>query len=324
MSLSTLHYDPEFAAVLAGVNIPPPPTTFKDVFELREWGDSLLEGLGFGMPIPENILQTIIPFESHDGTLLNITHFSNSNKPKNCTQQPAVLYVHGGGMVAGSVELYAPNIANAVDFYGLDFFAVDYRLAPEQPGPKLTEDVYYGLKYLSDHAKEYHVDNKRIAIMGDSAGGGLAAGAALLARDRALSPPIAKQVLIYPMLDDRTRLPENSAYTQFLLWTENANQLGWSSVLGEGVAGNPKANASIYAAPGRAKNLRGLPPTYIDVGQLDLFMFEDIAYANKLAEAEVEVELHILPGLPHAFEFASNATLVKQALQSRQRALTQV
>ncbi|KAF4911055.1 Carboxylesterase NlhH [Colletotrichum viniferum] len=300
MSLSTLHYDPEFAAVLAGVNIPPPPSTFKDVFELREWGDSLLEGLGLGIPIPENVLQTIIPFESHDGT------------------------VHGGGMVAGSVNLYAPNIANAVDFYGLDFFAVDYRLAPEQPGPKLTEDVYYGLKYLSDHAKKYHVDNKRIAIMGDSAGGGLAAGAALLARDRALSPPITKQVLIYPLLDDRTRLPENSSYTQFLLRTENANQLGWGSVLGEGVAGNPTANASVYAAPGRAENLRGLPPTYIDVGQLDLFMFEDIAYANKLAGAEVEVELHILPGLPYAFEFASNATLVKQALQSRKRALMQV
>ncbi|KAF9874577.1 hypothetical protein CkaCkLH20_08140 [Colletotrichum karsti] len=323
MAPSNFKYDPEFAAFINQFEFPPPPK-FKDVVEVQIYTNDVASRLkSDSPPIPEHILHTKIPFETHDATILNLHRFTQANKAHD-RKQPAVLFIHGGGMVASSVELTAHDVASQVDLYGLDFFAVEYRLAPKQTGPYLTEDVYFGLKHLSEHAGDYNIDNKRIAVMGISAGGGLAAATVLLARDRALEPPIAKQILVYPMLDDRTRLPDDSPYSKFLVWTENANKLSWDAVLGKDVAGDPSANVSIYAAPGRATDLRGLPPAYIEVGQLDLFLNEDIAYASKLAANEVQVELHVWPGLPHAFELASNISLVKQSIEAKRRALRMI
>ncbi|KAF6794665.1 arylesterase monooxygenase [Colletotrichum sojae] len=326
MAGSNLRLDPEFALAYEAMNFSGTAPASKNDSEIRNDSEESQSEMDSGsLSIPDHILRTILPFETHDGTSLNLHHFTAVNKTNSSYgEEPAVLYVHGSGMVAGNVSVFSVMIADFVDTFGMDFFAVEYRLAPEQKGQGLVEDVYHGLEHLSKHAQEHMINPNRIAIMGQSAGGSLAAGAGLLARDRALDPPIAKQILVYPMLDDRTCVPENSSYEEFLRWTEEDNDFAWGAVLGDDVAGDPAANVSTYAVPGRATNLTGLPPTYIDVGQLDLFVIENIAYASKLVEAEVEVELHIFPGLPHGFEIATNVSLFQMATSARQRALKMV
>jgi acetyl esterase/lipase len=194
---------------------------------------------------------------------------------------------------------------------------VDYRIAPEHPHPTPVEDCYAALRWLADNAMTLGVDPGRIAVMGDSAGGGLAAGVCLLARDRG-GPSVAQQVLIYPMLDDRAN-PPDPHLLPFLTWTYDDNVTGWGALLGEGVGTEA---VSPYAAPARATDLTGLPATYIDVGDLDIFRDEDITYARRLADAGVPTELHLHPGCPHAFEVLARAADVSQrAIGDRLRRL---
>ncbi|MBV9514882.1 MAG: alpha/beta hydrolase, partial [Mycobacteriaceae bacterium] len=178
-------------------------------------------------------------------------------------------------------------------------------------------DCYAALRWLISHTDELTVDPGRVAVMGDSAGGGLAAGVCLLNRDRA-GPTIAQQLLIYPMLDDRSRLPDRQLLP-FLTWTHDDNLTGWSALLGEDAG---KANVDPYAAPARATNLSGLPDAYIDVGDLDLFRDEDVAYARRLADAGVPTELHLHTGCPHAFDLlAPTAEVSRRAVADRVRRL---
>jgi acetyl esterase/lipase len=190
---------------------------------------------------------------------------------------------------------------------------VDYRVAPEFGHPTPLEDCYAALRWLVDHADELGVDASRLAVMGDSAGGGLAAGVGLLARDRG-GPAIAAQVLIYPMLDDRTRMAGDAGAT-LLTWSYDDNVTGWSALLGDDCADR-------YAAPARADDLVGLPPTYLDVGGLDIFASEDVAFAQRLIAAGVPVELHVFPGCPHAFDLlAPNAEVSQRVIAHRARFL---
>ena len=180
---------------------------------------------------------------------------------------PALLWIHGGGYVIGTADaedLQAKRIAAAI---GCATISVDYRLAPETPHPGPVEDCYAALKWVHTHADELGVDATRIAIGGASAGGGLTAGLALLARDRG-EVPLVLQLLIYPMLDDRTvTATEPNPYTGEFIWTTDANHFGWTSYLGQKPGG---ADVSPYAAAARADHLDGLPPTFISVGTLDL------------------------------------------------------
>jgi acetyl esterase/lipase len=194
--------------------------------------------------------------------------------------------------------------------------AVDYRLAPEHPHPGPVEDCYAGLAWLAEHAGELGVDPGRIALLGESAGGGLAAAAALLARDRGLA--VARQILIYPMLDDRTTAPD-PALAPFALWTYDDNYTGWHALLGDKTG---TADVPASAAPARAADLAGLPAAYIEVGELDIFRDEDIEYARRLAAAGVSVELHVHPGCPHGFELtAPDSAVARRARADRLRAL---
>lgn len=229
----------------------------------------------------------------------------------------AALWIHGGGMIMGSVEADDADIQAVVSETGVPLLAVDYRLAPEHPHPVPVEDCYAALVWLADHAAELGVDPARIGVAGASAGGGLAAGVALLARDRG-GPALAGQILIYPMLDDRTPAPP-PALDRFLTWTHDDNQTGWRALLGDAAGGN---DVPIYAAPARAGDLAGLPPTYLDVGQLDLFLDEDIEYARRIAATGTPVELHVHPGLPHGCEDLAPEAGVSRRLQAdRLRAL---
>jgi len=212
--------------------------------------------------------------------------------------RPGILHTHGGGYVLGSAKQYLwliQPIAKALD---VTIVSVDYRLAPETTYKGSVQDNYAGLKWLYDHAAELGVDRKRLAVMGESAGGGHAALLALEARKRG-EIPLAYQVLLYPMLDDRTgssRTPAPQAGR--FIWTAPNNRIGWRSFLGS-EPGTAKVPAE--AVPARTKDLSSLPPTYIAVGDIDLFVEEDVAYARRLIEAGVPVELHVFRGGYHGF-----------------------
>ncbi|OBK91145.1 alpha/beta hydrolase [Mycolicibacter sinensis] len=223
-------------------------------------------------------------------------------------EQPgsAALYLHGGGMIldwARLGALYDAAVRGYVAASGVPMLVVDYRVAPEFPHPVPLQDCYAALCWLAGHAAELGVDAARLAVMGDSAGGGLAAGVCLLARDRG-GPAIAAQLLIYPMLDDRTCDGADAAST-LLTWSHDDNVTGWGALL----AG---AAADGYAAPARADDLTGLPPAYLDVGGLDIFAEEDVIFAHRLLAAGVPVELHLYPGCPHAFDLLAPDTDVSQ------------
>lgn len=252
-----------------------------------------------------------------DGTLLNAGWYyrQEANQPGS-----AVLYLHGGGMIFALEhigEMYDVAVREYVAASGVPMLVVDYRVAPEHPHPTPVEDCYATVQWLAGNARALGFDPSRLAVMGDSAGGGLAAGVCLMARDRG-GPAVAQQLLIYPMLDDRTTIPDPQLLP-FLTWTYDDNITGWGALLGES-AGTDRV--SQYAAPARADDLTGLPPTYIDTGDLDIFRDEDIAYARRLADAGVPTELHLHPGCPHAFEgLASGAGVSKRAINDRVRRL---
>jgi acetyl esterase/lipase len=200
-------------------------------------------------------------------------------------------------MIVGNFGLFDAPLSRYVSASGVPMLSVDYRVAPEHPHPVPVEDSYAGLRWLSDHADELGVDPARIAVMGDSAGGGLAAAVALLARDRS-GPVVARQILLYPMLDDRNTTPDPEI-VPFAGWSYDDNATGWGALLGNAVGG-PEVSA--YAAPARATDLSGLPAAYIEVGQLDIFRDEDLEYARRLSLAGVPVEFHLYPGVPHEFD----------------------
>ena len=232
---------------------------------------------------------------------------------------PGILHIHGGGYVMGSAEMTVDSDAAYVQKLGAVVVSVDYRLAPEHKYPAGRDDVF---AWLHAQADTLGIDRKRIVITGESAGGGLAAALVLLARDRG-QIPVAFQHLIFPMLDDRTVTHEDPSplHGQFL-WTRDANRFGWTSLLGA-EPGSP--DISPYAAPARATDLTGLPPTFIICGALDLFLEEDMEYARRLIRAGVSTELHIYPGAPHAFMFVPDAhvtrTFARDSMTALSRAL---
>lgn len=212
--------------------------------------------------------------------------------------KPGYLQIHGGGYVLGSVEV--SDLRNRTLALETDCVvaAVDYRLAPETRHPGPVEDCYAGLRWLHAEADKLGVDRARIAIGGESAGGGLAAALGLLARDRG-ELAVCFQHLIYPMIDDRTAASADPhPFAGQYVWTAESNAFGWRSLLGS----EPGSDGiSPYAAASRAEYLGGLPPTFIAVGALDLFVEEDIEYARRLMRAGVPVELHVYPGAYHGF-----------------------
>ncbi len=234
---------------------------------------------------------------------------------------PALLWIHGGGYVLGSVERDDPLAKHLAKVAQCVVVSVEYRLAPEHPFPAPVEDCYAALKWLSAHGNELGVEKPRIAIGGASAGGGLAAGLAVLARDRT-EVEVAFQLLIYPMIDDRNITPASEAIPDNFVWSRENNLMGWRSYLGREPGGE---GVSPYAAASRATDLAGLPPAYIPVGELDLFLNENIEYARRLLEAGVPTELHVYPGAYHGFNgFAPSAEVSQRFNAERDNALKRV
>ncbi|KAH6885705.1 Alpha/Beta hydrolase protein [Thelonectria olida] len=319
--MTSLRYDPEYWTAIEPTRKGPKPPLFKTALEIREFTDTILTQVLGAIPYPPDIKESVYTIQSDDGVEIQLTRFASDEVLASAEPTPAVVYVHGGGIVSCNVKIFAPQIARQAHDAHLPYFAVNYRKAPENPAPCAVEDCFAALKYISEHHKELNIDPTKLALHGDSAGGGIAAGTALMARDRQVAPPLAKQVLIYPMLDDRTELPPDAPILELMSWQSNDNVIAWNAYVGEDKRAKPDADISPYAAPARATSLRGLPPTYIEVGTLDLFRDEDIAYAARLAKDEVEVEFHLWPGLPHGFDGVTTTSWYTRAQEARLSAL---
>ncbi len=216
------------------------------------------------------------------------------------TSRPAILHTHGGGYIIGSAQAGVRDLQEMCKELDCVAVSVEYRLAPETTYAGSIEDNYAGLKWLHSHATELGVDASKIAVMGESAGGGHAALLAITARDRG-EIPLAFQCLIYPMLDDRTGSTVfKPPHVGTLIWTPESNQLGWECFLGQKPGGR---TAPKGAVPARVADLKGLPPAFIGVGTLDLFCDEDIDYAQRLNASGVSTELIVVQGAFHGFDF---------------------
>lgn len=223
---------------------------------------------------------------------------------------PAAVYdVRGGGFVVGDLDTDHSRNLDIARELGVVVVSVDYRLAPETPFPGGLDDVYAGLVWTAKHADELGVDASRIAIHGVSAGGGLCAALALLARDRG-GPEIAFQYLGVPEIDDRLTTPSMTAFTDTPLWNRPNAMLSWDAYLGSGVPGTDAV--SPYAAPARATDLSGLPPEYVSVMHFDPLRDEGVAYAMGLLAAGGTAELHLFPGTFHGSSAVGHAAIIQR------------
>jgi acetyl esterase/lipase len=237
---------------------------------------------------------------------------------RNAGKLPALLFIHGGGYVLGDVDGSDGDCQLFAEEAQCIVVSVEYRLAPEHPYPAPLEDCYAALVWMTNAAEELKIDVSRVAVAGQSAGGGLTAALSLLARDRK-GPAISFQMPLYPMIDDRNVTPSSYEITdERAIWNRGNNLAGWRMYLGEHANGE----ISPYAAPARAKNLSNLPPTFTCVGQLDPFRDETIEYVAKLAQAGVAVEFHLYPGAYHGFELLNPTSEIgKQARNEYVQAL---
>jgi len=227
---------------------------------------------------------------------------------------PGILYIHGGGMIIGDLEGEHLRAQMLCELVNAVVVSTDYRKAPEHPYPAQVDDCYAALTWLGQHTTELDIDPSRLAVYGGSAGGNLAIATTMTARDRG-APAIAFLMAPYPMIDDRNETPSSHEVTEVGIWDRAGNIEAWSWFLG----GNP---ADGYAAPARAAELAGLPPTFIDVGEMDLFRDEDIAFVARLTQAGVPTEFHLYPGAYHASEvFAPEAPLSQRIWAARLSAL---
>lgn len=227
---------------------------------------------------------------------------------------PCLYNIHGGGMMIGHRNMDTGRLLELVTQLGVVAVNVEYRLAPEHPHPAPVEDCYAGLVWTVEHAAELGIDPQGVVVMGGSAGGGLCAGVALLARDRS-RPAIAGQLLLCPMIDDSVSTVASHQYTELGPWTRAASLAGWSSLLGDAM-GTP--TVSPYAAPIRARDLSGLPPAFIEVGSAEGFRDEAVEYARRIWATGGQAELHVWGGGCHGFDiYAPNTELTRIALDTR-------
>ena len=259
--------------------------------------DALVAQLG----VPEGTVQETLSITSRDGHIVNLRICRPANV---CDPLPVFYWMHGGGYVLGSARQGDAFTLRAASELGMFAVSVEYRLAPETPYPGPLEDCYEGLAHLVENAAALNLDTDKIIIGGVSAGGGLCAGLGLLVRDRGAFSVLG-QLLLYPMIDDRNVAATSDTLADTLVWTRAANLFGWQSYLGDLYGSN---DIPIYAAPARATDLSGLPPTYLPVGDLDLFLDENIAYAQKLTRSGIPTHFHVFPGAYHGFNaFAPEA-----------------
>ncbi|HYC22028.1 MAG TPA: alpha/beta hydrolase [Candidatus Bathyarchaeia archaeon] len=299
--------DPEIAAALAVLP-----------FSSIDFGSWTLETIPTmraamaGMPIPEpppttTVSRDVVLPPGRDGHAASARVYA---PPRAGAGRPCILWIHGGGYMFGSGLMTDPRLNRWVEEFDCVVVSAEYRLAPEHPYPGPLDDCYAALTWTAANSTELGIDPSRIVVAGASAGGGLAAALVLLARDRR-EVPVAFQLLIYPMIDDRNLTP-SSHIVGAPVWSREANLLGWRAYLGREPGGS---DVPIYAAPARAGDLATMPPTWIGVGTLDVFRDENIDYAKRLLAAGIPVELHVYPGATHGFELMAPDAAVARRCQ---------
>lgn len=254
---------------------------------------------------------TDVTIPGHDGDPIIVSVISKEGRTGT---GPGFFHTHGGGMILGDRWGGTSMFLDWAERFNGVIVTVEYRLAPEFPDPYPVEDCYAGLVWTAENAAQLGIDPDRLVIGGASAGGGLAAGTALIARDRQ-GPPLLGQLLICPMLDDRDLTVSTRQIDGIGVWDRNSNLTGWTALLGDRRGTD---DVSIYASPARAADLSELPATYIDCGSAEVFRDEDVAYATRLWEAGVQSELHVWAGGFHGFEsFAPHAAVSQAAAAAR-------
>ncbi|KAJ5882589.1 esterase/lipase [Penicillium soppii] len=225
---------------------------------------------------------------------------------------PGILHIHGGGHCSGNRFMGVGSVLGWVEQFGAVIVSPEYRLAPENPQPAQIYDSYAALEWMCDNAEALGISKDKIIVCGGSAGGNLAAGVVLLARDRS-GPKILGQLLMYPWLDNSNTTVSMQQFGDVAPWTKSNSIDAGKYALGE-----HGENATMYTVPSLAKDLAGLPPTFIDVGEADVFRDEDVDYASALWKAGVSTELHVWPGCWHAFDvFVPDAPISRRAQLAR-------
>ncbi len=299
-------FDPELEAVLAVLGEALPPAITPEMIPM------LRQGLPGAIPIDDLLSEAGVERVDHviPGYGAADIEVSVLRRIGSTGAGPGVFHTHGGGMIIGDRFTGIGQILPWIVDHGAVAVTVEYRLAPEFPDPYPVEDCYAGLVWTAENAHQLGIDPERLIIAGASAGGGLAAGTALLARDRQ-GPALAGQVLIYPMLDDRDATVSTAQVNGVGVWDRTSNITGWSALLGDR---RGTADVSIYAAPARATDLSGLPPAFIDCGSVEVFRDEDVAYATALWHAGTQAELHVWPGGFHGFDQMAPQSAIGQAM----------
>ncbi len=265
---------------------------------------------------PEDVLVENVFIPAKDGrTKIRLRVY----RPKSVVGPiPVLIWLHGGGYVIGKPEMDDLSCAQYVRELGIVVVSVDYRYAPKHPFPTGLGDSYSALKWIQAHSQQFGVDAKRIAIGGTSAGGGLAAALVQLACDKQEIKPVF-QLLVYPMLDDRTVLRAEIDDSNNPTWSQKSNRFGWESYLGKKCGSE---DVPAYSVPARRADLSGLPPAWIGVGALDIFHDEDVAYAERLKACGIECEIDIVPGAFHGFDvFGPQLPMVQDFRKSQIAAL---
>ncbi len=288
-----------------------------DLGEARQWLATLMAGVNLGSTSSTN--RVVIEDRRIPGPDGAPEVPIRIYRPTNSTALvPGLLYIHGGGFTLGDLNSEHAACLYIVEKVGCVLVSVDYRLAPEHPFPAAPEDCYAALTWMATHSQELGIDSSRIGVQGGSAGGGLCAAVALMARDR----KEVKLIFQLPMcacLDDRHITPSSHQIAdEAMVWGRPASLKGWQAYLGA----DHQGEVSAYAAPARAEDLSGLPPTYMTVGTLDMMRDENIDYAQRLMQADVPTELHVYPGGFHGFEgMVPNAAISVRATNEQIQAL---
>lgn len=311
MTVSRRFIDPELEAAASAL----PTVDRSDVWETRRISSERVAAALRSAPPAEDVTVEVRDVNALDGHRIPTRIY----RPTHRRSRGVILHVHGGGFIAGEVDMSRPINVEFARQVGAVVVAVDYRLAPEWPYPTPLEDVYATLAWIHTHAAELDIDPGLVAVHGHSAGAGLAAGAALLARDRS-GPAIRCLLLVSPTVDDRVATPSAMEFTETPALTRRDVELCWQAYLGTLSAGSAEVPA--YAAPARASDLSGLPPTYVSAAELDPLRDEAIEFARALLGACVQVELHLFPGTFHGSASALSAQVSRRQLAEEIAVLT--
>ncbi|MFC8097848.1 alpha/beta hydrolase [Streptomyces sp. NPDC057363] len=304
-------YDPEVAAALAmmDANGALQSLTLESIDAMRAAQQETYDSIDDF----DDLDRVDLTIPGYEGAQLTVSVF---RPPGHTGDGPGVLYIHGGGMIGGNRFTGLATVLPWVKEHGAVVVTVDYRLAPEHPDPYPVEDCYAALLWLAEHAGDCGIDADRLLIAGASAGGGLAAGTALLSRDRQ-GPRLIGQMLQCPMLDDRDQTRSSAQFEGLGVWDRESNCTGWTALLG---SRKGTAEVSVYAAPGRSRDLSGLPPTFLDVASAEVFRDEVVAYATQIWADGGVAELHVWPGGTHGWEgLAPQGRMARQAMDARDR-----